>query len=207
MFFHPVPRICINADVKGLIVGAMVISSVLSTRVVAQRAGVHTGIGRPTRSGATFGLPLVTPIPPLAGGVLQNSFLSHHRSQGYLLAGGGYGYTGNYNDEYQSVPNILVMVPVQQDHLVPGPPPPPARPELHEYDWPKSGTDPAALFSIWLKDGGVHFATVFWVQGDTVRFTTTDGAGKQLPLASVARERTRLANAEKNLTLWLPPER
>jgi len=206
-----------------LIGGAIVFSILFSSHSAAQRGGVHVGAGGrgfPTN----VGLPPLRPIPPPFGGLhSSNNFRGGVRTLGFGLGtgfgwwypgyyGGGYGYYGgydypvNYSYGCQSTPNVIVMTPAAESPSVAAPPPPPVKPEMHEYNWPKSDSDPPAAFSIVAKNGTVYLATAVWVQDDTVRFTTPDGAGGHLPLASVALQNTRAANAEKNLKLSLPAE-
>jgi len=156
------------------------------------------------------GLPPVGPIPPLG------SFRNFSQSISFdpLRKGGkggnvgdgffpfGYGYldTGYYAAGQQGP--VIVLAP--QEPFVPPPPPPPPQPEVHEYSWTQAGNDPSAVFSIVSTDGNNYSAVAVWVQGNTVRYIAPDGGAGQLPLNSVDRAATRMANAARNLTLVLP---
>jgi hypothetical protein len=87
----------------------------------------------------------------------------------------------------------------------PEPPAPPANPVIREYHWPTSAQDAATpFFSIVTADRKVHYATMVWVDGNLLRFTTREGAAGQVPRSSVSRELTYQANANKNVKAWLP---
>jgi hypothetical protein len=199
---------------KGLIVFAMAGAIVFPTCSVAQRVGA-AGMGRGTGFSGNFGR-------AANRGGFGSSF-EHRgfgRSRGFNDFGGyggfgwdwdsyygNYGYLANYGEEYPSPLNIVVLPPFREEPVEPPPPPPPPpRPEIHEYNWPSSGANPDAAFSIVLKDGTVHRAAAVWIQDNTVCFITPEGAGGQFLLTRVDREDTRRANAEQNLKLSLPAE-
>ena len=115
--------------------------------------------------------------------------------------GSDYGYPATYGEGYPSGLNIIVT-PSQQAPVEP--PPPPVQSEMREYQWPSSGSDPGAAFSIVLKDGTVYRATTVWVQDNTACFTTSDGTRGQVSVTRVNREDTQRANAAQHLALSLP---
>jgi hypothetical protein len=139
---------------------------------------------------------------------IHNRFLN----RGYGWDGLGWGYPDTFDgygdarysdDGYQS-PMIVSPEEERCGPVIIQPPPPPVRPELHEYKWQDSSGDTAAAFVLMAADGSVHSAIAVWVQDDTINYITPEGTGGRLGLHSVNREGTRLANAAKHLTLWLP---
>ena len=157
--------------------------------------------------GGHFGLPAIRPIPPL-GSMGFNRFRNYGYGAGglgwgYPGAFDGYGDAGYYDSGYQ---NSMIGMP-DEENCGPTfiqPPPPPARPELHEYKWTDSSGDTAATFVLMLTDGSVRSAIAVWIQDSTVHYITPEGSGGRLGLHSVNRQGTRLANAARHLTLWLP---
>jgi hypothetical protein len=158
--------------------------------------------------GLGLGLPPLRPIPPLGSMGIHNRF----RNKGYGWGGLGWGYPDTFDgygdapygdDGYQS-PMIVSPEEERCGPVIIQPPPPPVRPELHEYKWPDSNGDTAAAFVLMMADGSVHPAIAVWVQDNTINYITPEGAGGRLGLHSLNREGTRLANAAKHLTLWLP---
>jgi len=116
------------------------------------------------------------------------------------------GYT-NYDSFQPPMPPISIVVPVLQLEMTPPVPPPPIRLEIHEYQWPASNANSAAVFSIVSRDQRVEFATAIWRQGNLIFYRTPDGRQRHIPLESVDLERTRQQNAGKQLnTPWLPDE-
>lgn len=85
----------------------------------------------------------------------------------------------------------------------PPPPAPPATPVLHEYHWPDQ-TDTSQTFSIVTTSGAEYLAMMVWVEGENLHFNSLDGATRQIPMTSVSRSLTQIANARKNLNLPLP---
>jgi hypothetical protein len=85
----------------------------------------------------------------------------------------------------------------------PAPTAPPPTPVVHEYHWPDQGNT-SATFSIVTDSGAEYLATMVWVDGETLRFHSADGGTRQLPLTSVSRHLTQIANARKDLKLPLP---
>ena len=166
----------------------------------------NRGFGDGSIRGGFNGLPPVGPIPPLGSfrNFNQPTFdplrKGGNAGDGFFPFGYGYLDTGYY-DAGQQGPVIVVAF---QEPSVPPPPPPPPQPEVHEYSWTQAGNDPSAVFTIVSTDGNNPSAVAVWVQGNTVRYITPDGGAGQLPLNSVDRAATRMANAAKNLTLVLP---
>ena len=168
------------------------------------------------RSPGHIGLPPVLPPSRLGthrgfrnkgfrnNGFRNNGFLNN----GYGWGGAGWGYPSYYdgNADYDGNGYQSSIIPEPEHEswapIVVQPPPPPVRPEIHEYTWPKSATN--AVFSIVAKDGSVQSAVAVWVQGNSVRYIGPEGTAGHLPLDSVNRQATRRANSEKNLTLALP---
>ena len=215
---------------KQLVVGVVFLWSLFPVHSAAERGGSGHGGGGAARSVGGFhgggftppafngfdgfrtgrlGLPPIRPIPPLGPIGIHNRF----RNRGYGWDGSGWGYPDTFDgygdarygdDGYQ---NPMMIVSPEEERYGPviiQPPPPPVRPELHEYKWPDSSGDTAAAFVIMMADGSVHPAIAVWVQDNTINYITPEGAGGRLGLQSVNREGTRLANAAKHLTLWLP---
>lgn len=85
----------------------------------------------------------------------------------------------------------------------PAPTAPPPTPVVHEYHWPEQGNN-SATFSIVTNSGAEYQATMVWVEGDNLRFNSVDGGTRQIPLTSVSRPLTQVANARKELKLPLP---
>ena len=83
-------------------------------------------------------------------------------------------------------------------------PDPPARPTVHEYQWPNSEDNPAAVFSIVTGDSTVHRAIAVWAQDGMICFFTPEGVVGHLPIGTVDRERTQQLNAVHDLKLPLP---
>lgn len=199
---------------KGSIVVAVVSAILLPTHSVAQRIGAP-GMGRgmgfpggfrmgPNRNG--FGSSSEGRGFGWSRGFKDFGGYGGLGWDGYPYSGDG-GYLANYGEAFQPPPNIIVVPPFREAPVEPPPPPPPPpRPETHEYNWPSSGDNPGAAFSIVLKDGTVHRAAAVWVQDNTICFITPGGTGGQLPLTSANREDTHRANAEQNLALSLPAE-
>jgi len=175
--------------------------------------GFHGGMGG-FHSGGFFG-------PGFRGGFVNGGFrrfrggfngLRNHgfRNNAFLWGGAGWGYPSYYdgyadsNYDGNGYQSLIIPEPEQESWapIVVQPPPPPVRPEIHEYTWPKSATN--AVFSIVAKDGSVQSAVAVWVQGNSVRYISPEGTAGHLPLDSVNRQATRRANSEKNLTLALP---
>jgi len=90
-----------------------------------------------------------------------------------------------------------------QEPPPPTPPPPPVMPVLHEYNWPGQ-VNTSATFSIVTTSGAVYLATMVWMEGENLHFTSVEGGARQIPLATVSRPLTQAANARKSLTLPLP---
>ena len=113
-------------------------------------------------------------------------------------------YSGNNVSDYQP-PAVLIGIPVVASPVLPPPPAPaPAfRSQVHEYHWPASGNG-AANFSIVSKDKRVQPATMVWVQDNALWYITPGGSEARIPLDSIDRQATRLRNAEKHLSFWLP---
>jgi hypothetical protein len=202
--------------------------------IAGQLAAQHGGTGHPG-GGAHFAgghhYPEGVVVPPVGDVVpgLGPSTLSWHdrSSRGWGAnrwgnSGSNYGYAGygpDYGYDYAfdpfyanrdvepnpaPQPGLVVLMP--QVEALPPPPPPPIRPETREYTWPAAETDSSATFSIVSKDGQVQSATAVWVQDQTLCFFTPDGNKGRMAIESVDRQATRQRNAEKQLSLWLPPE-
>jgi hypothetical protein len=55
-----------------------------------------------------------------------------------------------------------------------------------------------------LKDGTARLAIAVWTEDGTVHYTGRDGTVGRLPLDAINREATARANAQGQVTLWLP---
>jgi len=203
-------------SVSRIFVGTVLTLSVFATHLAGQRgtampggAGMHMGGGR---------------IPGGAGNFFdRNSGLNRFGRFGASRFGfpgfNSLGYPGYYSDYYpdagyptddygyQPQPNFVVVTPQIQAPEPPLPPPPPAQPVIREYHWPDAGSTPSATFSLVSKDGVVRLALAVWAQDNELRFTALDGASGRLSLDAVDRDATARLNAEKHLTLRLPPHR
>jgi hypothetical protein len=220
-----------SVGMKQLVVGIVLFLSLFPAHSGAQHGGGGHGGGFPggiagrggfrdggfTAPGLTghsgfrrghFGLPTVRPIPQLGSVGIYNRFWNYGSGSGGL----GWGYPNafdSYGDEgyddsgYQS-PMISTSAEENYGPTFIQPPPPPARPELHEYKWPDSSGDAAATFVLMLTDGSVRPAIAVWVQESTVHYITPEGSGERLELHNINRQGTRMSNAAKHLTLWLP---
>jgi hypothetical protein len=85
----------------------------------------------------------------------------------------------------------------------PLPPPPPAKPVIHEYTWPEPANT-SATFSIVTTSGAEYLASMVWVEDGVVHFNCVDGTIRRISMASISRPLTEAANAQKNLNLRLP---
>jgi len=182
----------------------------LPTWLAAQRGGGGGG-GRGMGVAGRLASPPARPVNRALrlNGSWRN--LSTGRGDSYAYGGfgwpgdldyGDYGYPSGYGQPYdQFWPANRILQPVQ--NWAPAPLPR-VRPETHDYQWQDSGYNPAAVLSVVAKDGTVHSATAVWVQDGMVCFFTPEGAGGQLPLVGIDRERTQQVNAEHDLKLQLP---
>jgi len=142
-------------------------------------------------------------------GFRNNSF----RNNAFGWGGAGWGHPSYYdgyadsNYDGNGYQSLIIPEPEQESWapIVVQPPPPPVRPEIHEYKWPESASN--AVFSIVAKDGSVQSAVAVWVQGNSVRYIGPEGTAGHLPLDSVNRQATRRANSEKNPRWHCPPAR
>jgi hypothetical protein len=117
----------------------------------------------------------------------------------------GWGYSVDFGtpaaDQTPARPSVIVIPPLNP----PAPPPPPAHAVISEYHWPTLDEDAsAAVFSIVTSDGAIHCATMVWMDGNLLRFTTCNGTMDQVLQSSISRDRTHQANVGKNLKVWLP---
>jgi hypothetical protein len=195
-------------------VGTLLTLSVFAAHLAAQRgpampagAGLRVGAGRNSGGAGQFfdGV----------GGLNRFGRLGGSRFGFPAFYSPGYpGYYSNYYTDpgyqtddygYQQTPNVVVVMPQFQAPEPPPPPPTPAQPVIHEYHWPDAGNILPVAFSLASRDGMVRFALAVWVQDNEVRFTASDGATGRLSLETVDRDATARLNAEKHLTLRLPP--
>lgn len=139
--------------------------------------------------------------------------LCHHGDSGF--PDWGYAsdpafYPYNYGVSHTVLPSAIVAMPVVPQADTPPQPTAsaPARSEMREYHWPSSGSDSSATtFSLVAKEGRVQSATAVWVQGNALCYYTPHHSTGRMLVDSIDREATRQLNAEKQLNLWLPPER
>jgi len=193
---------------KRLILVGMLNAMLVPTWLAAQRGG-GSGGGRGTGVAGRLAPPPAGPInrAPRLDGSGQNLLRGRGDSYAYDGLGwsgypyfGDYGYLPGYNHPGDQSPAANIVVEPVQNWA----PDPPARPTVHEYQWPTSEDNPAAVFSIVTKDGTVHRAIAVWAQDGAVCFFTPEGAGGQLPIGTVDRERTQQLNAAHRLKLPLP---
>ena len=109
------------------------------------------------------------------------------------------GWFGDYGDGSQPNPGTVFLMP-----QAPPPPPQPAHPVMHEYNWPADAGDAHATFSIVPKDGQERQAVAVWVQGNEVRYTDPAGKSGHIPPNAVDCGATDRLNTQKNLKLPLP---
>jgi len=98
----------------------------------------------------------------------------------------------------RSQPNFAIALPGS-----PATPTPPATPVLREYHW-QEGVETSPTFTIVTTNGTEYLATMVWVEGENLCFNSADGGTHQIPLTSVSRPLTQIANSRKNLSLPLP---
>ena len=204
---------------KQLVVGAVVLWSLLPAPSGGQRGGgghgggggFHGGTGGGFHGGMGGGF-----HGGMGGGFRNRGFRNNgfrnngFGNNGFGWGGAGWGYPSYYdgyadfNYDGNGYQSSITPEPGQESWapIVVQPPPPPVRPEIHEYTWPESASN--AVFSIIAKDGSVQSAVAVWVQGNSVGYIGPEGTAGHLPLDSVNRQATRRANSEKNLTLALP---
>lgn len=183
---------------------------------IAQRGGPPGGgagvRNLATHGGFRHGAPLG---PPNSGRRMLTGFRVHNGGNFFPSAFPGTypAFSENYrpwdtwNGEYQG-PLVIVVAPQPEAPPPPPPPPPPepARPVIHEYNWPTPDADfPPALFSLVARDGKAWLAIAVWVQDSVVHLIGPDGVAAGVPLDKIDREGTRRLNAEHRLNLWLPP--
>jgi hypothetical protein len=202
-----------EVGMKRLVICVLIAGGTLRLHATAQRGGFHLGGGSAIRPGfgghgmrnpGSFGLPPLGPIPPLGTWRNFNRFGSYGNGWGGL--GWGYPAYGGYDGpiDYDGGYEAPMPMPEQEtcSPVIVEPPPPPARPEIHEYNW-QGPSDPQATFAIVAKDGSVHLAIAVWVQGNKVRYVAPDDSSGQLALESVDRAATRKVNADKHMVLPL----
>ncbi len=209
---------------------------VLSTSAFGQRAGgFGGGASRPASGGFAvvrpgagfrspgfqrqFGLPQLEPIPPLGGEpFLQRRAPFAGNRFGRLGRGSSFyplvwpGYFGDEVYSYAPAPNIFVVQPptlAAFQPAAPAPPPKPAQPVVHEYNFSEAETAPAPpaeqrAFVIALKDGSKASAVAVWVQGRTLHYIDRDDNERQVALSEVDRGLTQKLNREQQLPLSLP---
>jgi hypothetical protein len=185
---------------KTLSAGAVILTSLLSSQLPAQR-------GTMSRAGTGVQRPGNIPNP---GGRLSGLSRAHHDQGQFSLPVSGYPWiygdnAGDYGDGFQAQPPPSIIVVMPQVEQPPPPPPPPVRSEIREYHWPSSSGDSSGrAFSIVRKDHGVRSAIAVWVQGRFLCYAAPDGSRGRVPIDEVDREATRRINAEKQLNLPLP---
>ena len=188
---------------------ALVAACLLTSHLIAQRAGVLVGgqnvygsrsiVARTMFSGRTVGV-----RQNLDGSVCYPApsyQYCNYDSNYYARDWYGVWAYPSWNGIYESDPPQLSYT-----YQLPEPPPPPPplpTPVLREYHWPEE-VNPTPAFSIVTNSGAVSLATMVWVEGDDVHFNAEDGGVRQIPLPSVSRPLTESANAQKHLSLRLP---
>ncbi len=182
--------------------------------------GVFVGPGfgfRVPGFGAHFGLPPLTPIPPLGGGQFRfrrGPFFSNGFGALGLTSFSPLWLPGYWSEEtypYTPEPNVIVVQPPPAaPYQAPAAPPPPkpAKPVINEYHF--SAAEAAAppveerAYVIALKDGSRASATALWVEGRTLCYIDRDDNEHRVPLAEVDRPLTQKLNREQQLPLSLP---
>ena len=176
----------------------------------AQRGGFHGGGVPVARFSANFGLPRIAPIPQLGPIRAFDGFKPGFRRDGRLLNGGAafefpWAFdSGAMPDYYGQDYGPTFVMPYIAPPSLRIPEPGPAQSVLHEYNWPESGSNQAATFTIVAQDGSTRTAVAVWTQGNMMHFVTPEGRFASLLLSSINRVRTKQVNEEKHLLLPLP---
>jgi hypothetical protein len=128
----------------------------------------------------------------------------------------GYGGYGGYDMAQAASPSIIVVQPFSPEMMAQRQKPPePARLEIRDYKPPATTeAQPAAaaplgpqqMFSIALKNGARDAALAAWVDDDCLNYLNASGRRERVALSMIDRDATQRLNAQKNLSLWLPPE-
>jgi hypothetical protein len=136
---------------------------------------------------------------------------------GSPFAYGGYGYGYGY-PEYPGYgmpaasPIVVIGAPSGTAYQPEQPyKPHEAKPVTKEYKpgslppAPQPLQGPKPQFSIALTNNTVDNADAAWVQNGALYYLSGSGAQKCVPLSQIDRSATERLNAQKGLTLWLPP--
>jgi hypothetical protein len=145
------------------------------------------------------GRPLVTGFRREFGGYAQPAYSPWDSFNGFA----DYGQSASCGEGVQS-PQVIVMPP-QAPPPPPPPPPDPPRPVTHEYDWPAPVHDVGNVFTLVSRDGTVRLAIAVWVQDGMLNYIAQDRTAGRTRLDTIDREATLRLNAEKKLSLELPP--
>jgi hypothetical protein len=136
---------------------------------------------------------------------------------GYPFGFPGYGYGYGY-PEYPGYampavsPIIVLGAPAGMAYKPEQPyQPHEAKPVMKDYKpgslppAPQPLQGPKPQFSIALTNNTVDSADAAWVQNGVLHYLSGSGAQKRVPLSQIDRSATERLNAQKGLTLWLPP--
>lgn len=100
---------------------------------------------------------------------------------------------------------VILMAPMP-DAVPPPRPPAPARPVLHEYQWPAQPSLEAnpGTYLLVLTDSTVRRAVALWQQDGALHFLLPDRTSGVVRFDAIDREATQRLNAERGLTVHLP---
>ena len=114
-------------------------------------------------------------------------------------------YDAGYTAMPYTAPQTVI---VEAAPVIVPPPPPPRVPQavIHTYAPEPAATAEAPSFAIAATDGSRIEAAAVWVQKGMAHYIDPEGRALEIPLASIDRNLTRKLNAERNLTLRLPPQ-
>lgn len=133
----------------------------------------------------------------------------------YLYDYGYPAYTSGYSGpvEYNPSPNVTVVYPATTAPVYA----PPVQPVMRTYDQYGQETRPqgdsaaaapaengSPLYLIASKDGTIHAAAAYWVDGKTLHYITLQHEEKQAPLDSVDRAFSAQLNRERRVAFQLP---
>lgn len=138
--------------------------------------------------------PFVRPIWGYPGFAFPYSSFPYGYGSGYP---GFYGGFGSY--EYRPSPNVTVIYP-ESPYSSPAPvvvnvDPPSAK---------AAESDQPALYLIAFKDGSIHAAIAYWVDGDVLHYVTMEKAQKTVSIDEVDRGLSQRLNRERRIPFRLP---
>ena len=164
--------------------------------VVAGRPAFNGNIRRNFNSGAVVYVPYAYPV----------------------YTGGGYygGYYGGYGDvpqQPQQQPNVTIVYPPQPAPVMMAPPQASAPNAMIQEYGPSqapaaadTAQPEATYYLLAFKDHSVYSAVGYWVDGDTLHYTTTGIVHNQVSLSLVDRDLTMQLNKGRGVQVNLPAQ-